>query len=200
MAAKKPDSMDKRILKGEKTKSSILEAAVRLFSEKGFDGTSVKDITDAAGVPKSLFYHYFKSMEELFLDIIQAGSNVISPGKKNKGKSEGQETSPIINAVDGIYNELKEDKVNLKIIFLEALKNQKVFDLLLERLDHIGHEFDVMMPEKIQQKYDSKELAVLRLYYRILPLILLILTEESVAEYYSITVEEIKDLLMAQLQ
>jgi AcrR family transcriptional regulator len=195
MAAKKVDSPDKRILKGEKTRNNIIQAAVMLFSERGFDGTSVKDITDAAGVPKSLFYHYFKSMEELFIYIIDASSLEIAPEEKGQYRP-----GTIAGAVESIYDGLKGDKVNLKIIFLEALKNKKVFSLLLERLDHLGHGFNAIMPEDLKLKYDSKELAILRLYYRILPMILLVLTEEQTSEYYGMTSKNIKDLLINQMK
>jgi len=117
MAANKAHSVDKRILKGAKTKNSLLQAAIALFSEKGFDATSVKDITDAAGVPKSLFYHYFKSREELFVDIIKASSNNIAPGKMHPGESARQEPGPLVNVVDGIYEELKENIVGWSTLF-----------------------------------------------------------------------------------
>jgi len=43
----------------------LLEAGVRTFSTSGFNGCSVKDITDAAGVPKGSFYNHFESKEAL---------------------------------------------------------------------------------------------------------------------------------------
>jgi TetR/AcrR family transcriptional repressor of nem operon len=43
----------------------LLEAGVRIFSKSGFNGCSVQDITDAAGVPKGSFYNHFDSKEAL---------------------------------------------------------------------------------------------------------------------------------------
>jgi TetR/AcrR family transcriptional repressor of nem operon len=43
----------------------LLEAGVRTFSRSGFNGCSVQDITDAAGVPKGSFYNHFESKEAL---------------------------------------------------------------------------------------------------------------------------------------
>ncbi len=43
----------------------LLEAGVRTFSKSGFNGCSVQDITDAAGVPKGSFYNHFESKEAL---------------------------------------------------------------------------------------------------------------------------------------
>jgi TetR/AcrR family transcriptional repressor of nem operon len=43
----------------------LLEAGVQTFSKSGFNGCSVQDITDAAGVPKGSFYNHFESKEAL---------------------------------------------------------------------------------------------------------------------------------------
>ncbi len=41
----------------------LLEAGVRIFSKSGFNGCSVQDITECAGVPKGSFYNHFDSKE-----------------------------------------------------------------------------------------------------------------------------------------
>jgi TetR/AcrR family transcriptional regulator, transcriptional repressor for nem operon len=46
-------------------KDQIVDAAVEALHRKGFNGTSVQDITDAAKVPKGSFYNHFESKEEL---------------------------------------------------------------------------------------------------------------------------------------
>ncbi len=43
----------------------LLEAGVETFSKSGFNGCSVQDITEAAGVPKGSFYNHFESKEAL---------------------------------------------------------------------------------------------------------------------------------------
>jgi TetR/AcrR family transcriptional repressor of nem operon len=49
----------------ESVKEKIIVAAVEGLHRKGFNGTSVQDITDAAKVPKGSFYNHFESKEEL---------------------------------------------------------------------------------------------------------------------------------------
>jgi len=51
-------------------KNEILEASIYLMYLKGYNGTSVKDITDAAGIPKGSFYNYFKDKEQYAIDAI----------------------------------------------------------------------------------------------------------------------------------
>ena len=40
------------------TKTKILNAAAELFADKGFNGTKVQEIADAAGVNKAMLYYY----------------------------------------------------------------------------------------------------------------------------------------------
>ena len=43
----------------------IARAAARLFAERGYDATSVREIVEAAGVAKPTLYYYFRSKEGL---------------------------------------------------------------------------------------------------------------------------------------
>ena len=47
------------------TRERILDAASRLFSERGFDGTPVAEVLSAAGVRSGSLYHFFPSKEAL---------------------------------------------------------------------------------------------------------------------------------------
>ncbi|TQM68488.1 TetR family transcriptional regulator [Actinomadura hallensis] len=47
----------------------ILDAALRLFAERGFDRTSVQGIVEAAEVTKGALYHYFDSKDDLLYEI-----------------------------------------------------------------------------------------------------------------------------------
>ena len=54
----------------EKRKGEIINAAVKIFSDKGFYKTKVKDITDALDMSTGTFYIYFTNKEDLFLEAI----------------------------------------------------------------------------------------------------------------------------------
>ena len=47
----------------------LLDAAVELFAEKGFDGTSVQEIVARAAVTKGAMYHYFRAKDDLLYEI-----------------------------------------------------------------------------------------------------------------------------------
>lgn len=47
----------------------ILETGARIFAEKGYDATSMRDISNAAGVSKALLYHHFSSKDDIYARI-----------------------------------------------------------------------------------------------------------------------------------
>lgn len=53
------------------TKEKITEAALTLFAEKGYKGTSVKNIADAVGIKDASLYNHFKSKQEIFESIVK---------------------------------------------------------------------------------------------------------------------------------
>ena len=54
----------------QRSRSLVLDAALRLFSHQGFRATSVRDIADAAGVSTGNVYHHFKDKETLFHELL----------------------------------------------------------------------------------------------------------------------------------
>ena len=61
--------------KRESKKEHILQAGLEIMKQHGYNGTSVKDIVDAAGVPKGSFYNYFDSKEIFAIEALEAEGN-----------------------------------------------------------------------------------------------------------------------------
>ncbi|MFB6468752.1 TetR/AcrR family transcriptional regulator [Cytobacillus sp. Hz8] len=57
-----------RQIKAQETKKRILETALKLFSEKGFDNVTVDEIVNTSNDSKGAFYVHFKSKYEIFLE------------------------------------------------------------------------------------------------------------------------------------
>jgi AcrR family transcriptional regulator len=51
---------------GRQTRQAILAAALALFAEKGYFGTSLRDIATVVGIRESAIYNYFKGKDALF--------------------------------------------------------------------------------------------------------------------------------------
>lgn len=60
-----------------KTKRKIFETSMRLFSEKGYDATSIEEITATVGVAKGTLYYHFSSKEEIFNFLVEEGMKLL---------------------------------------------------------------------------------------------------------------------------
>ena len=56
--------------KKQARKNEIINASIKLMYLKGYNGTSVKDITEAAGIPKGSFYNHFQDKEHYAVDAL----------------------------------------------------------------------------------------------------------------------------------
>lgn len=61
----------------KKTKRKIFETSMRLFSEKGYDATSIEEITATVGVAKGTLYYHFSSKEEIFNFLVEEGMELL---------------------------------------------------------------------------------------------------------------------------
>ncbi|MBB4683836.1 TetR/AcrR family transcriptional regulator [Amycolatopsis jiangsuensis] len=57
----------RKLLMGE-----IVDQAMRLFAERGYDGTTLQDVADAVGLSRPNLYNYVKSKEELLVAMVEA--------------------------------------------------------------------------------------------------------------------------------
>src|SRR3954464_1188610 len=57
---------------GQRTRQAILDAARDLFAEKGYFGTSLRDVAAAVGVRESALYNYFPGQDALFEALLAA--------------------------------------------------------------------------------------------------------------------------------
>jgi AcrR family transcriptional regulator len=60
------------------TREGIIEAAARIFSEKGFHATSMQDIADAVNLQKASLYHHFSSKQEILVEILDHALDLIN--------------------------------------------------------------------------------------------------------------------------
>ncbi len=68
--------------KAEETRERIVDAALRLFREKGFDETTMRDVAAAADVATGAAYYYFRSKEELVMALYvrtAEGARAVTP-------------------------------------------------------------------------------------------------------------------------
>ena len=127
--------------KGDLKRAQILDAAEKLFFEKGYDRTSVQDILDATGMSKGGFYHYFDAKDS----VLRAVSERRAEGRFEQLNAEllDARRRPIdrLNRLLGMANlfeaeELPFAALMLKLCYVEkdAAMRDHHRRILLERL------------------------------------------------------------------
>jgi AcrR family transcriptional regulator len=59
-----------QVERSERSRTQILDSALKLFSHKGYGATSVRDIAEEAGLSKGNVYHHFPDKETIFRALI----------------------------------------------------------------------------------------------------------------------------------
>lgn len=103
-----------------RTKRKIFEAAMELFAKKGYDGTSVEEITSVVGIAKGTLYYHFSSKEEIFYFLVEEGMKLLKNSIEIK-------TSKIPNNIDKIKAVIL---IQIKII----VKYENLITLLISQM------------------------------------------------------------------
>ncbi len=70
-------NLGKDVKNMNKTKRKIFETSMKLFAEKGYDATSIEEITATVGVAKGTLYYHFSSKEEIFNFLVEEGIKLL---------------------------------------------------------------------------------------------------------------------------
>jgi AcrR family transcriptional regulator len=66
-----PRNEEQNELIKDERREQILSAALKVFAKKGFAATKISDIVARGGMSHGLVYHYFRSKEEIFFDLLK---------------------------------------------------------------------------------------------------------------------------------
>lgn len=108
-------------------KEHILETALKLFARHGFDGTSTKQIAQAAGIAEGLIFHYFPTKDDLLNAVIETRHSFIG---ELRSLLEGADQKPVAEVLQelatGWLNTLRREKEITLVLFGTAQTNPKV--------------------------------------------------------------------------
>ena len=105
----------------------ILDAAVRVFARRGFNGCRVSDIADEAGVAYGLVYHYFRSKDEVLDTLFLERWNVMLDVIR---ELDGRDVSPRdkLHAITSfIVDSYRHDPELMKVIIVEVTRAANSF-------------------------------------------------------------------------
>jgi AcrR family transcriptional regulator len=109
--------------------SRIKNTALQLFSEYGYENTSISAIAKEAGMSKGLLYHYFSGKEELLKEIMIDGLNNFAEFLHVEDRTDVKKEE-LIRFIDGNLASLKQNADYYKLYFSLALQPniQKLFE------------------------------------------------------------------------
>ena len=99
-----------------KTKRKIFETSMRLFAEKGYDATSIEEITATVGVAKGTLYYHFSSKEEIFNFLVDEGMKLLK------------------NSIEIKTSKCNTTKEKLKAIILIQIKGIVKYENMLSKI------------------------------------------------------------------
>ena len=109
-----------------KTKRKIFETSMKLFAEKGYDATSIEEITATVGVAKGTLYYHFSSKEEIFNFLVEEGIKLLQnsidiktakfPNYIDKLKAIVLIQIKIVAKYEDIITIVRDDNGNIKML------------------------------------------------------------------------------------
>jgi AcrR family transcriptional regulator len=130
----------RRLRRGPLTRKQILDSSLRLFSEKGFARTSVRDIAQAAGITDAAIYYHFDSKRDLFEALLDERGFTTALESLEKTELSEIRAAPreaFVGLATGALEFLYQNKDLMKVLMLEAMAEDEVaaeeYRILVER-------------------------------------------------------------------
>lgn len=129
-------------LKGEERRRLIVEAALALFSQKGFRGTTTKEIAEAAGCSEATLFKYFATKEELYSAILEAKSRIEKTLAKAAHAASRKDDVGVFRAVGlEILTQTEHDPSLMRLLLYSALEGHELSEMFFRSRVRRLHEF-----------------------------------------------------------
>ncbi len=123
-------------MSSEERRAAILEAALKLFSERGFRGTTTRALAEAVGVTEPVLYEHFKSKHDLYAAIVEVKSRegiahaaaLLEPLAKAK-----DDRALFIALSKLILRGFTDDSAYSRLLLSAALEDRELGSLFFER-------------------------------------------------------------------
>jgi TetR/AcrR family transcriptional regulator len=129
-------------LKGEERRRVIIEAALALFSRKGFRGTTTREIAEAAGCSEATIFKYFTTKDELYSAILEAKAILEETLAKAAHAAAQRDDAGVFRAV-GLEALIRteQEPALMRLLLYSALEGHELSHLFFESKVRGLHEF-----------------------------------------------------------
>lgn len=125
----------------EERKKMIKEGAVKLFASKGFFATTITDIAKDASMAQGLVYHYYKSKDDIYLEVISNALDMMNEAVEGLKKSKQPADEKIRDAIRELFRTIQtSESFNQTVRIIISARNstaipEKVKAVLDEKRD-----------------------------------------------------------------
>lgn len=142
---------------GEDRRRQILQVAMNLFSQRGFRGTTTKEIAQASGVSEAMVFRHFATKDELYAAILdQKACHTGMMEGICVGLAEaierGDDREVFAGIAQGMLQHHEEDLEFIRLLLYSALERHELFQMFWERNVRQMAEF---MRSYIQQRQQA---------------------------------------------
>ncbi|MEX0801638.1 MAG: TetR/AcrR family transcriptional regulator [Dehalococcoidia bacterium] len=120
-AVSKRSGNGKRTRRGPHTRKQILDASLRLFSERGFARTTVRDIAHEAQITDAAIYYHFESKREVLDALVEERGFVAGLQELQRVSAELPLRETLLWMARGAINIMDENRDFLRLIIMEGL-------------------------------------------------------------------------------
>ncbi|OBI38230.1 TetR family transcriptional regulator [Mycobacterium sp. E2238] len=148
-----------RTAKGRQTRQAIELAARKLFAERGFHGTTLADITSAAGKSPAVFYRYFADKEELLAALAESFlHDVVTPsGLSLELPDSAEDDAFFTSVVTGYWNMFKQN-IGIMIAVAQLAATQRRFAAVQNEFRRFGMDIVAASVRRAQEQGYGTEL------------------------------------------
>ncbi|OBJ20912.1 TetR/AcrR family transcriptional regulator [Mycobacterium colombiense] len=134
-----PEANRELTAKGRQTRRAIEQAARKLFAERGFHGTTLADITSAAGKSPAVFYRYFTDKEDLLAALAESFLHeVVTPSGLSVHLPDSPEDDAFFTSVvTGYWNMFKQN-IGIMIAVAQLAATQQRFAAVQNEFRRFG--------------------------------------------------------------
>src|ERR1700752_3829220 len=145
--------------KGHQTRKAIEQAARKLFAERGFHGTTLADITSAAGKSPAVFYRYFADKEDLLAALAEAFlHDVVTPSGLSVHLPDSPDDDAFFTSVvTGYWNMFKQN-IGIMIAVAQLAATQPRFAAVQNEFRRFGMDIVAASVRRAQEQGFGDEL------------------------------------------
>ncbi len=139
--------------KGRQTREAISAAARTLFAERGFHGTTLTDITSAAGRSPAVFYRYFTDKEDLLAALAESFlTDVVIPSGLAVHLPESPDDDQFFTAVVTGYWNMFKHHIGVMIAVNQLADSEPRFAEVQNRFRRFGIELVAASVRRAQEQ------------------------------------------------